>query len=454
MRNVVLLGTLAIGIVSTTGCGRPVQGDREGALSEPRADAKVRVAPIKPLRKTLVRYCEQPGQIAAMEEAPLFAKVSGYVRKVYVDIGDNVQGPVYEAGVLKSPGQTLLEIEVPELEKELAQKQAAVEQARSEITQAESAVKVAKAMQDSAQAMVDEARAAVERVDADFARWKSELARITDLAARQAVTDKLVDETRNTFRAAEAMRKEVAAKIRSTEAQCAESAALVEKAAADLEATKAKLSVAEADRDRLNTLLAFATIHAPFDGIVAARNVDTGHLVNVGSSAEEALLLIVSTNVVRVFVDVPEADAVHIEPDAEATIGLPSLAAEDVTGKVTRTAWVLNQATRTLRTEIDVPNEHGRLRPGMYAHARLKVAERPDAITLPKTALMTSAGQTCCWRIEADSTLHRQIVHTGVESGGEVEIVSGLTGEEDIIGVNAGAFSEGQQVNVVDPKAK
>ncbi len=454
MRYFVLLGTLALGIVSIMGCRRPVQDDRQGTLSEPRADAKARVTPIKPLRKTLVRYCEQPGQIAAMEEAPLFAKVSGYVRKVYVDIGDKVRGPVYEAGVLQSPGQTLIEIEVPELEKELAQKQAGVEQARSEIKQAESAVKVAKAMQDSAQAMLDEARAAVERVDADFDRWKSELARITDLAARQAVTDKLVDETQNTFRAAEAMRKEVAAKIRSAEAQFAESAALVEKAEADLEATKAKLSVAEAARDRLNTLLAFAKIHAPFDGVVAARHVDTGHLVNVGSSTEEALLLIVNTNVVRVFVDVPEIDAVHIEPEAEATIRLPSLAADDFTGKVTRTAWVLNQATRTLRTEIDVPNEHGRLRPGMYAHARLKVAERPDAVTLPKTALMTSAGQTSCWRIEADGTLHRQIVQTGVESGGEMEIVSGLTGEEEIIGVNAGAFSDGQQVEMVDPKAR
>ena len=158
MRYFILLATLAIGFVSTTGCGRPGQNDRQGALSEPRADAKVRVTPIKPLRKTLVRYCEQPGQIAAMEEAPLFAKVSGYVRKVYVDIGDKVQGPVYEAGVLKSPGQTLIEIEMPELEKELAQKQAAVEQARSEIKQAESAVKVAQAMQSSAEAMVDEAR--------------------------------------------------------------------------------------------------------------------------------------------------------------------------------------------------------------------------------------------------------------------------------------------------------
>ena len=242
------------------------------------------------------------------------------------------------------------------------------------------------------------------------------------------MADKLVDETQNTFRAAEAMRKEIAAKIRSAEAQFAESVALVEKAEADLEATKAKLSVAEAERDRLTTLLAFAAIHAPFDGIVAARHVDTGHLVNVGSSAEQALLLIVSTHVVRIFVDVPEVDAVHIEPEAEATIRVPSLPADDFTGKVTRTAWVLNQATRTLRTEIDVPNEHGRLRPGMYAHARLKVVERPDAMTLPNTALMTTAGQTCCWRIGADGTLHRQILQTGVESGGEVEIVSGLTG--------------------------
>jgi HlyD family secretion protein len=426
-------------------------GDNAAEASTSRQDAKVRVAPIKPVRKTLTRYSEQPGQVAALEETPLLAKVSGYVRTIHVDIGDEVRGPVRETGRPTEPGQLLVELEVPELEKELAQKEAAVKQAESEITQAAAAVKVAEAMRDSAEALVEEAEASTERATADFERWKSELARVTDLASRGAVTDKLVDETQSKLRAAEAARKEIAAKIRSAQANFKESDALIEKATADLGAAKAKLGVAEPDRDRLKTLLSFAEIRAPFDGRVAARGVDTGHLVTAGSSEKEPLLVIVNTKTVRVYVDVPEIDAVHIEPQAEATIRMPSLAG-GFEGKVTRTTWVLNQTTRTLRVEIDVPNEDGRLRPGMYAHARLKVAERPDATVLPKTALMTGGGQISCWRIESDGALRRAVLQTGIEAGGEIEIVSGLDGDEQIIGVNAAAFREGQQVEVVEAK--
>jgi RND family efflux transporter MFP subunit len=346
-----------------------------------------------------------------------------------------------------------VELEVPELEKELAQKEAGVQQAKAEVTQAEAGVRVAQAMQESAEALVEEAQATVERAEADYKRWKAELDRITDLASRGAVTEKLVDETKNKFGAAEAARKEVTAKIKSAEANQNESGALVEKAEADLGAAQAKLGVAQAEHDRTQTLIGFAEIRAPFDGRVAARSVDIGHLVNAGSSDKEALLVIVNTSTVRIYVDVPEIDAVHIQPKAEASIQMPSLAGS-LEGAVTRTTWVLNEATRTLRTEIDVPNEDGRLRPGMYAHARLKVAERPDALVLPKSALIAAGGETSVWRIETDGTLRRNMVKTGIEASGEVEIVSGLTGDEDLIGVNVAAFREGQQVEVVAPPAK
>lgn len=440
----------ALGMLMFAGCHENPSGVSESGPAG--SAALVRVTPVKAARKTLIRYCAQPGQIDAWEEAPLFAKVSGYVRAVHVDIGDKVQGPKRAEGKKTAPGQTLVEIDAPELVQELAQKQAGVEQAKSEIKQAEAGVRVAVAAKASAQALVEEARASVQRAEADFNRASSELSRITQLADRQAVTDKLVDETKNKHAAAEAARKEVAAKIRSAQARLNESDAMVAKAEADLGSAKARLSVAEAERDQVKAMLDFTQIRAPFDGVVSSRNVDTGHLVNVGASERKPLLSVVNTNVVRVVIDVPEVDAVHVAPGAEATIHLPSLGAEGMTGKVSRTTWVLNQATRTLRTEVDVENKEGRLRPGMYATVKLKVAERPDAVTLPKTALITDGGETFCWKIEADDTLRRNKVQTGIETGGEVEIVSGLSGGEDIIGVNAGAFREGQQVARVAAK--
>jgi len=190
-------------------------------------------------------------------------------------------------------------------------------------------------------------------------------------------------------------------------------------------------------------------VRAPFDGVVAAREVDTGHLVS--ATTGKPLLVVVQADTVRVHVDVPEVDAVFIEPGVEATLRMPSLPGGEFTGAVTRSTWVLNQATRTLRTEIDVPNMDGKLRPGMYANARIKVAEKTDALVLPKTAILTSAGQSFCWRIETDGTVVRHPIQTGIESGGEVEILGGLNGSEPIIGVNAGAFREGQRVEVAEP---
>jgi HlyD family secretion protein len=440
-----VLGALA-------GCKNGQPAADAASPSSAGADALVRVTPITAVKKKLVRYTEQPGQIAAMEETPIVAKISGYVRRIHVDIGDRVKGPVYDGDTLKEPGQPLIEIDVPEMHKEHAQKLAAIDQAKSEIKQSQAAINVAKAMRASAEAMVAEAQASIDRVNADYERRKSELARMTDLAARQAVTEKLVDEATNQFRAAEAAQKEIAAKVKSAQAQRDEAGSLVEKAEADLEAAHANLGVAQADEQRLAAMLKYTTIRAPFDGVVSARDVDTGHLVSASST--QPLMVVVMADTVRAFVDVPEVDAVFVEPGVEATLRMPSLAGGEFTGKVTRSTWVLNQSTRTLRTEIDVPNSDGKLRPGMYAYARIKVAEKPEALVLPKTAILTSAGQSFCWRIEAAGSLVRHPIQTGIESGGDVEIISGLSGGERIVGLNASSFREGQQVEVAEPAAQ
>jgi RND family efflux transporter MFP subunit len=440
---------LLLAIATFSGC-------RHAAQDAPNAtgDLLVRVAPIKPQRETLIRYTEQPGQIAALEETPIYAKVTGYVRQVHVDIGDRVGGPVIEEGKIVKPGQTLLEIDVPELEKELAQRQAAVEQVAAEVKQAKAAIKVAQAMRTSAEADVNEAKAAVDRAVADRERAQSEFDRISDLSSRQAVTTKLVDEAKNALSSATAATKEVTAKIQSAEARLNEADALIEKAEADAEAMAARQKVAAAEEQRVAKLLSFATISAPFSGVIAARHVDTGHLVSGTTQSKQPLLVVVRPETVRIFVDVPETDAVFVEPGAEATLRIGSPAGQSFAGKVTRTTWVLNQATRTLRTEIDVPNDSGRLRPGMYATARLKVAERPDVLIIPKTAITSAAGQSHVWIVDESGVLKKQAIQTGLEAEGKVEVVSGLSEGESLIGVNPSAFREGQKVEIAPPPGK
>lgn len=443
-KHVFLLASLFL----LVGCGPAADKLADSGAS------KIRVATIHPEKKTLIRRTVQPGQIEAFEEAPLVAKVAGYVRKMNVDIGDEVGGPTFdENGTLITEGQALAELYIPELDEELKQKEALVENAKAEVKQSEAALKVANANQVAYAAQLAEAEASVDRVEARYKRWNSEFTRLTSLADSGSVSRKLADETENEYRAADAARKETQARIRSATAQLGQSEAGIEKAQADKEAVAAKQQVAEAERDRVKALSEYATIRAPFSGVISARNVHTGHFVQPSASGpSKPLLVVVQTDRVRIFVDVPEEDAVLTEPGCEAKVRVPSLGGREFSGVVKRTSWVLNPANRTLRTEIDVDNKDGTLRPGMYAYADLKVAERESALSLPKTAIMTQGTKHSCWTVDADGKIVRAPVTLGIKTGPDVEILSGLSGSEDVIGVNPAAFREGQEVEIAKPK--
>jgi HlyD family secretion protein len=439
---------LTVVVGALPGCHTDVNGPGVAATRS-SGDALTRVTPITPQRKAIVRRAEQPGHVEAFQSSPLHAKVSGYVQRLNADIGDRVQGPKYEGDEIVERGQVLAVLAVPEMIEERKQREALIDQAKAEVKQAAAAIAVAEAARGSAVALVGEAKAGVERAEANYLRWQSELSRMTELVATRSVTAKLEEETRNQHRAADAARSEVKAQIESAEARLLESESHIEKAKADHEAALAKLKVAESELARVQTVLDYATIRAPFDGIVTARNIDVGHLVSATSM--KPLFEVIQADVVRVFVDVPEVDAVFIEKGNEAAIRVPSLGGDAFVGEIARTSWVLTEGTRTLRAEIDVPNDHGRLRPGMYVYADVKVAERKEAIVLPQTALMQADGKSFCWQVDPNGKVLRTPVTTGISSGGEVEIVAGLTGSEQVIGVNPTSFREGQLVEIASP---
>lgn len=414
----------------------------------------MRVTPIKPAHKPLVRLIEYPGQIEAFEQTAIHAKLAGFVKKVHVDIGDNVTGPSrVSTGQPEQPGQILAELEMPEFDAELKQKQALVAQAAAEVTQSEAAIKVAKSGKASAEALVTEAHASTERADAMYERWKSEFERVRELVAKQAVAQKVADETEQQLKAADAARREIAAKIKSTQAKLSEASANIEKADADLVAAQSKHKVAEADEQKTRALLSYATLRAPFDGVITERHLDTGHLVQPSAASGKPLFVVVRADTVRVFLDVPEADAGFITTDSPAKIKVPSLS-KTFEGKVARTAWTLQTSSRTLRTEIDVPNPNGQLRPGMYATAEIEVARRTDALSLPKSAILALGADSVCLSISSENKLVKLPIKTGIVAGPDVEIISGLTGDESIIGANLAAYKDkmGETVEVITPE--
>ena len=400
------------------------------------------VAAARPVRKTLRLESVEPGQIEAFEQTPLLAKLPCYVEKLHVDIGDRVEA-----------GQLLVDLFLPELRDELRQKEAARDQTQAEIDLAAAAVGAAEAAVATAQANIRLAEAGNLRAEADVARWQSQVTRISQLVAGGSIDRKLEDETRDSLKAAEAARAEARAKVESATAALAESQANVAKAKANVAVARARHENTEADLAREKTLLQYTQIRAPYAGVVTERNVHRGDFVQPASTmAARPLVTVARADMVRIFVDVPEMDSPRVEAGRAGYVNVQAIPGRTIEGKVARTSWVLG-ANRTLRTEVDLPNPAGLLRPGMYATAHIVLQERPDVFVLPLSAVAGAGKQTFCWTVQ-DGRATRSAIGLGLQVGSEVEVISGLSGSELVVQAPAASLQEGQAVEVTAPAGR
>src|SRR5579864_1884038 len=427
-------GAGLIAALLSPGCEKPAGENTARADTAQRA-AATRVVAVKPVRATVRRSTEQPGQVEAYEVTPIHAKISGYLRNLTVDIGS----------VLKK-GQVMAEIWMPEIDAEFQQKQALIEQAKADLAQAQAAVEVAKANVLSAEAKLVEIQASIKRAKADVEFNQSEYARFQQLVREKAAPPSLEDEARNKSRAAEATRDEMQAKLLSAEAALAESRAFVEKTKSDALAAAARIEVARFEVLRLKALKGYSEIPAPYDGVVTRRNVDTGFLTVPGGTAEP-LFIVARSDLVTITVHVPEMYAIDVEPGDKVLIRLQAVAGRRFEGTVTRTAWALDSATRTLRTEIDLPSNNGVLRPGLYAYATIIVQEHPDVLTLPLSAIVKDDDKTFCVCVENGKAVRRPI-ELGLNDGTRTEVKSGLNGGEIVVKANPDSLADSQALEV------
>ena len=286
-------------------------------------------------RATLVQRLETNATLEAFEETDLFAKVSGYLSDVRVDIGDHVKA-----------GQVLAVISVPEMENELAED---------------------KAQLDSKQRALETAQRQVEHNKANVALQDVTLKRQETLFKAHNIANQTLDEARANADIAKA-------DVGVAEANFAFAAAQVDLAAATVE--------------RIKTLLSYAQIVAPFDGVVARRLVNRGDLVQAATSTRTTPLFTVQRiDTIRVFCDVPENDVPHLRIGDRAIVKPYGLEGKPFVGTVSRFSLRLDPETRNMRTEIDLPNPEERLYPGMYAEVSLEMNRRPDALTIPAAAV-------------------------------------------------------------------
>ena len=232
------------------------------------------------------------------------------------------------------------------------------------------------------------------------------------------------------------------------------------KANADLAAAEAQVEVARADQAYAQTMLGYARLAAPFDGVVTRRNVSDGDFVGpAGMGAKSQPLYIVQQiDPVRVFVHVPGADAMWIKDGDPVSFRLQGAGGELFLGKVTRNARSLNPQARTLRVEIDVPNPNQTLLPGMYVQAGIRVRRR-NVWTLPGSAVVTEGDQTFCYRVEGGKAV-RTPLQVGLHGDGLVEVTrkqtktsstseeehwEDFTGAEEVVNDPTG-LSDGQPV--------
>jgi RND family efflux transporter MFP subunit len=200
-----------------------------------------------------------------------------------------------------------------------------------------------------------------------------------------------------------------------------------------VEAGKATVAADEANVRRLGELQSFQSVYAPFDGVITVRNVDPGSLISAGStSGTTELFRLAQVDVLRTFVFVPQSYAPDIQVGQKAQVTVRELPGRVFEGDVTRTAGAIDSNSRTLLTEVQVPNPDGALFSGSYATVEFQIRRAQPPLTIPSSALLVDANGVRVALVDADGTLHYHPVEIGRDYGNEVEVLAGLT-ESDVV---------------------
>jgi RND family efflux transporter MFP subunit len=223
--------------------------------------------------------------------------------------------------------------------------------------------------------------------------------------------------------------------------------ALVKTTAAQVESAKASIKVNEATVHQYEDLQAFQKIIAPFEGMITSRNVELGVLVTADNPSEtRPIFHMTQSNPLRVFVNVPQVYSTAVAVGQKAIIYREEDPHQQFTGLVTRTANALDSNTRTLLTQIDVPNPNDALRPGMYLQVKFVVHRDTPSVLVPSAALVWRPDGTVIPVLDNDKRVRYHKVQTGRDFGTVVEVITGLDGGETIVVHPGDALAEGQQV--------
>ena len=224
----------------------------------------------------------------------------------------------------------------------------------------------------------------------------------------------------------------------------------VDNANGDLAAKRAMLQSAEANVKRLEDMESFKRVYAPFSGVVTQRNVDVGTLINAGNggAATKEMFDLAQIDPIRVFVSVPQSYGPSIHTGLKACLALSEFPGRSFCGQVARTANSIDPSTRTLLTEVDVPNPSGTLLPGSYAQVMFDAKLSGQRLTLPINALLFRPEGTMAAVVGPDNRLTLKKITIGQDLGTTIEVLQGITAEDNIVINPPDALEQGEQVNI------
>jgi len=395
---IVILGALlASGILPRISRGKELESARETVIHDVSA-VRVQKAKRAPSEEELVL----PASIEAIQDIPVYARTNGYLKEALVDMGDRVH-----------KGQLLAVIETPEVEHQL-------EAARASLRQAGSNIKSAEADLAQGRSNLKTAESNVKRAMASLSYSRAQVARYNKLVAEGVVSHEISD---SKVRDVDTDEATVAAAESSVEAAKQQVLAYAER----VNVAKSALESQASNVHTLETQVGFRKVVAPVDGVVTAHTVDAGALITQGSSTSNTeLLRIARTDVLRVYIYVPQAffESIHNGLDTEITVA--EKPGQTFPGKVTRVAGGLDGLSRTLKVEVRIPNPKNVLLPGMYARVRFVMQRSQPPLVIASNCIVVKPEGQFVAVVGADNKVKFHKVNLFRDHGPEVEIVEGL----------------------------
>ena len=361
------------------------------------AGADVSVGVVKITRKNLGRTLTLSSELVPFQEIDIYAKESGFVKELNVDYGSRVQA-----------NQVLATLEIPELQLQVKQDEAAIKNAEDQITHAQN--------------LVSRAEAQYKVLQLEYGRLDSVAKSKPGLVAQQEVDD--------------------------SEGKALAASAQVEAAKSNLESAQSVLQGAQAKRERDQVMFDYSKITAPFAGTVTKRYANLGTLLQAGTSSSTQAMPLVQLSqddLFRLVIPVPESYVRFIHIGDQVNVIVPALS-RTFPGKVARFSVDVKEDTRTMHTEVDVPNPNRVLLPGLYAETTMNLDQKMAAISIPLQALNQANGETTVDVVDSSDKIETRRVVIGIQTETDAEVISGLQEGEMVVVSDRSSLKPGQQV--------